>query len=193
MRTYIARPYDVLFFRGNKSFDIGVWYSDGIFPPLPSTFQGFVRTALLIKENQIDANGMLIDEKKAKKLVGDDSDLVFDLTGPFVFSNELYVPTPRDLILDGDNFKIPDLTTTQFMSDLCFNLYALDAGEKPNWANEKLSLINQSGLAEYRHLNSPIAKQKAPVEVEDHVGIQLDYGNSAAKKKQAMEIGRAHV
>ncbi|MBC7289581.1 MAG: type III-B CRISPR module-associated protein Cmr3, partial [Armatimonadetes bacterium] len=45
---WLLRPIDVLFFRGPQPFDAGEWgFVQSLFPPLPSTVQGMVRTALL--------------------------------------------------------------------------------------------------------------------------------------------------
>lgn len=188
MTTYMAKPYDVLFFRGNKSFDIGVWYSDGAFPPLPSTFQGFVRTALLMDKGLVSADGNLNDIDEAKDLVGDDQELAFDLEGPYVCDNDqLFVSTPLDLLRNGHKSYLPQLVNTESLTDLGFKLDALEIKDKPKWTREKISIMSKSTLIKYRQADSPFVLEEPPVAIEDHVGIQLDYRNESGRKKQAKE------
>ena len=89
MPDYMIKPYDVLFFRGNKSFHFGAWRTEGVFPPFPSTFQGFIRNKLLLDSNLIDAGGKLkdtIDAKKQVEQIGDDKNIGVDITGPYLMS-----------------------------------------------------------------------------------------------------------
>jgi CRISPR type III-B/RAMP module-associated protein Cmr3 len=100
MPDYFVRPYDVLFFRGNKSFYFVEWYSEGVFPPYPSTFQGFVRNKILFDSNLIDATGKLRSVADTEKEVGNDSDLNLKITGPYLIDAETKVPyfkTPADI------------------------------------------------------------------------------------------------
>lgn len=100
MPDYMIKPYDVLFFRGNKSFHFGEWRTEGVFPPYPSTFQGFVRNKLLVDDNLIDHNGSLKDAGRAKERIGNDETMVVDITGPYLMdtiTQEIYFKTPADL------------------------------------------------------------------------------------------------
>ncbi len=100
MPDYVIKPYDVLFFRGNKSFHFGEWRTEGVFPPYPSTFQGFVRNKLLADDNLIDHNGSLKDAERAKGLIGNDEIMGVDITGPYLMdtiTQEIYFKTPADL------------------------------------------------------------------------------------------------
>ncbi len=100
MPDYLIKPYDVLFFRGNKSFHFGEWHTEGVFPPYPSTFQGFIRSKMLHDHNLLAPSGDLVNAVKAAALVGDDSNLMVDIKGPYLMnakSGDLYFITPKDL------------------------------------------------------------------------------------------------
>jgi CRISPR/Cas system CMR-associated protein Cmr3 (group 5 of RAMP superfamily) len=187
MTSYFVKPFDVLFFRGNKSFDLGEWYSGGIFPPLPSTFQGFVRTSILKKAALIKDNGELKDMQQAEAIVGNDSSIPFDLTGPFVYDGEIYVQTPLDLLYENSRLKLPDLSNETYLNDLSFKLHTLNLQGKAYWGRDKACLLPNNTFARYRLGNSPLDIFPSPVEIEDHVGITLDYGEAPKRNKRAVD------
>jgi len=103
MNSYTIVPYDVLFFRNNQSFHFGQWYTEGIFPPYPSTFQGFVRHKILRDNDMLDARGKLKDVAKAQGLVGDDATFPLDIKGPFpvdLNTHGIFIQTPLDVLAE---------------------------------------------------------------------------------------------
>ncbi|NUO10017.1 MAG: hypothetical protein HUU08_15315 [Candidatus Brocadia sp.] len=200
MPDYFVRPCDVLFFRGNKSFHFGEWYSEGIFPPYPSTFQGFVRTKILFDKDLIDALG---NAPKAEEEVGNDTELKVDITGPYLMDNKIntfYFKTPADIlkrkcedtyyysvlgflkednILEGDlefNLSCPD-----FPPGKLDNLYPPD-------------LISLDELLKYRtSLEDIPVSEKNIVVTEDRAGIGLDFEKIKAKNNRGVQEGRFYV
>lgn len=189
MPDYFVRPYDVLFFRGNKSFHFGEWYTEGIFPPYPSTFQGFVRSKMLFDNGLIDISGKLNNENDAKKLVGDDSELKVDITGPYLMdidTKTIYFKTPADIFkrskeseLFHSVLTIPPLAKEGkggfLESDLGFELSC------PNLPKEKLDkfcppdFISLDTFLKYRTETGDFEIGKEDLFMtEDRVGISID-------------------
>ncbi|MBI5207098.1 MAG: hypothetical protein HY934_04830 [Candidatus Firestonebacteria bacterium] len=156
MPGYIVNPYDVLFFRGNKSFSFGEWYTEGIFPPYPSTFQGFVRSKILQDNNEINSSGALINSERAKKLVGDDTEINVNITGPYLIdtkSNNIYFKTPSDLFENDktNNFDSACIINDGVLeSDLGFELKQI------NFPFEKDKKIDKFCPPEFISLNEII-------------------------------------
>ncbi len=198
MKHYLVRPFDVLYFRGNKAFDFGEWYSEGVFPPYPSTFQGFVRTVLL------KANNLIVSEKELKpeadKLIGDDNNMPFEICGPYLlFKDEFYLPTPFDIQPDNNNGKANQIRLSEdgIKTDLGFKIHFANFDEKPRYLHWQEELCSLSSINEFRkncifirqsQSNSDhVINDISPIETENRVGIQLDYGNGTEKKKNTKE------
>ena len=185
-KSYLVKPFDVLFFRDNKAFDFGEWYSEGIFPPYPSTFQGLVRTSILAKNNLIDNNGKLISEQKAKNLVGDDSIFPFEIEGPFICDGEkIFLPTPKDIVKDnGNSWKQITISKGKIQSDLRIPLHFSDEKVKIKHLFYQNDVISLQELKNYR-LKGRIQqnRDRQPFKIEDHVGIKLDLDQPNPKKK----------
>lgn len=182
MPDYVIQPYDVLFFRGNKSFHFGEWRTEGVFPPYPSTFQGFVRSKLLVDAHLIDHNGSLKDAERAKELIGDDEIMGVDITGPYLMdtiTQEIYFKTPADLFrkaedCDTCNSAFPtkmDPLKSDHGIDLCC----------PNIPDKKLDpfyppeFISMSEIDDYRlSLEEIKITENELFTTEDRVGIALD-------------------
>ncbi len=195
MRHYLVRPFDVLYFRGNKAFDFGEWYSEGVFPPYPSTFQGFVRTAILKKQKLVTSSGDLIDEGDASQLVGDDKSLPFEINGPYLFHlSQFYLTMPFDIMpfdRDTDKAKQINLSEQGFLTDMGFKLNYADFREKAKYLHWSKKFCSLEQLNNYR-LKGELEKSSLDFEeeaeivfIEDRIGIQLDYGDNNSKKKQA--------
>jgi CRISPR type III-B/RAMP module-associated protein Cmr3 len=202
MVEYLAQPYDVLYFRGNKSFYFGEWYSEGVFPPLPTTFQGFVRTKILMDNDLLDSAGYATDRSKVKKLVGDDSTLAFEITGPFLChrdSGQIYFQTPKDMFRKyaGSHWTVcsvmMDSVQGTLHSDLEFDLACLNV---PNEKPEKIQpppYVSLEELARYRlQMELPMEEKDDLLFTEDRVGIGLDR-NKAREKSRAVEDGKFFV
>lgn len=190
---YLVQPFDVLYFRGNKSFDFGEWYSEGIFPPYPSTFQGFVRTLILNQNNHFDNCGNLVNPTKAEELVGNDNLLPWEITGPFLFNDDqFYLPTPFDIHIpqnqntEGVQIKLSD---EMKLTDLGVKLYSAWFANKASYLNWTNKYCNLEVLNQYRK-NGKISlstNEKKIIFKEQHIGIKLKYRNADQKIKKAEE------
>lgn len=191
MPDYIIKPYDVLFFRGNKSFHFGEWRTEGVFPPYPSTFQGFVRNKLLVDDNRIDANGSLENTEDAKKHIGDDENMGVDITGPYLMdadTGEIYFRTPSDLFRKAAGcdmcYSAFPLKMEPLESDHGFDLCC------PNIPDGKLDnlylpeFISLSEICDYRlSLDEIKIIGKELCVIEDRVGIALDTAELKANNR----------
>jgi len=195
MPDYLITPYDVLFFRGNKSFDFGQWHTEGVFPPYPSTFQGFVRNKMLVDAGLIDYSGKIQDKAQALALIGDDASLKVSITGPFLMdcsNNEIYFPTPADLYRkkeDESPCRSAGPADNRWLeSDLD---YSLACGMLPEKKPEKVmppQYISLSTLSEYRKRIDNITVAPADLTTEENrVGIMLnrDYVSKGQKSVQS--------
>lgn len=184
MQPYSVTPYDVLFFRDNKSFTFGLWHTEGVFPPYPSTFQGFVRSKILTDNNLLDDKGKINDVNcgRANKLVGDDYNLRIGINGPYLRDSEndvIYFVRPSDLLRETGDCKgfhsvLAELKQ-DFESDLPFKLVQpklpdgkLDKLYPPQFISEK-DLIKHLTTFSSFEISSP----RQLVYTEDRVGIKL--------------------
>lgn len=182
MPDYLIRPYDVLFFRGNRSFHFGEWRTEGVFPPYPSTFQGFIRNKLLVDAHLIDAQGGLTDADNAKKKIGDDETMGVDITGPYLMdadTGEVYFRTPSDLFRKTAGCDLCDsafpVTMEPLPSDYGFDLCCPNIpGGKPDDLYPP-EFISVSEICSYRLSPDGIKIPERELWVtEDRVGIALD-------------------
>lgn len=182
MPDYMITPYDVLFFRGNKSFHFGEWRTEGVFPPYPSAFQGFVRNKLLADDNLIDHNGSLKDAVRAKERIGNDEIMGVDITGPYLMdtiTQEIYFRTPADLFRkakDCDScYSAFPARSDPLKSDHGFDLCCPkipDGKLDPLYPPEFISL---SEIGDYRlSLDEVKITGKELFTTEERVGIALD-------------------
>jgi CRISPR-associated protein Cmr3 len=188
-QSYLVRPFDVCFFRDNRAFDLGEWYSEGIFPPLPSTFQGFVRTCILHKKNLIQPNGT-IDWAQAGNLIGDDGTFPFNLIGPFIYSSEaqwLFLP-PRDAVVrDGKEVYQIQLSDEPMKTDIGNLHYALDS-PKSFYLSYADDFITSDSFNDYRRYGKFCPRSPKAVEKENHYGIKLEYRDTIRNR----ETKKAH-
>lgn len=184
MPDYFIRPYDVLFFRGNKSFYFGAWHTEGVFPPFPSTFQGFIRNKILMDSGFLDEKGRIIEEKnkEASDLIGDDKNLNIEITGPYIMDEEkniTYFETPADLLKKDENsnlhYSIFNCIGEDIKTDLDFSIASNNI---PNEKFDKLcppGFISFKELLEYRiSLDNINIDNNNLVLKEDRVAIGLD-------------------
>ncbi|MEW6601437.1 MAG: type III-B CRISPR module-associated Cmr3 family protein [Nitrospirota bacterium] len=182
MPDYFVRPYDVLFFRGNKSFHFGEWFTEGVFPPYPSTFQGFIRSKMLHDGEYFDLNGRLKPGVNAEDIVGNDERLSVSITGPYLMdrgANEIYFKTPEDLFgtMKGCNIyysafpgKYIPLESDQDFITACPNI----PKEKPDNLYPP-DYISMKALLSYRLSLRDIKMDGInPCLSEDRVGISLN-------------------
>lgn len=197
MTPYLVHPNDVVFFRGNKPFDFGEWYSEGIFPPYPSTFQGFVRTAMLNKLKLIDTAGKLTDDAQAEKNVGNDVTMPFEIYGPFLFKtpNEFFFAMPLDCIIEDGNIKPLELIDEEIESDLGWKMRMPNVKGKIKWAQDSHPFISLTQFNEYRKNKAfaPLDEKEIPSMEEPRTGIMLKYGAPTAERIKMTEEGHFYV
>lgn len=183
MPDYRITPYDVLFFRGNKSFDFGRWFTEGIFPPYPSTFQGFIRNKMLVddEEGLIAPDGKLTNEAKAKSLVGDDHQIKVDIKGPYLMEGgNIYFPTPADLYRKCSGTTeccsaFPISVEDHLESDLEYRLLCPEIAEDKPEKSAPPEFIELERLQSYRLSLKDITVDSTLLTVrENRVGIGLD-------------------
>ena len=188
---YLVHPNDVTFFRGNKSFDFGEWYSSGVFPPFPSTFQGFIRTAMLRKNGLINTDGTLTSHEEAIRLVGDDSGLPFEITGPYLIKNtgEAFLPMPLDAIFEGNKVKAASLGSTEIITDLGWKICMPQLSGKPRWAQDIYPFLTIEQFNKYCQNNEfpLIGPIQQPSCKELHTGIKLNYSPQAGMRGKTAE------
>ncbi|MFQ5751223.1 MAG: type III-B CRISPR module-associated Cmr3 family protein [bacterium] len=182
---YLADPFDVLYFRNNKAFDFGEWYSEGIFPPLPSTFQGFVRTSMLLRNGWLNKGH--VDWEKAKSIIGDDNDFPFEIIGPYLFASESHCHflSPRDIILEDSDVKRArqiKLSPSPVKTDLAA-LYYPQEKEKADYLCYDGGVISTNDLTEYRRFGSFCYHNKSLSQIEEHYGIQLQENKSVEEHR----------
>jgi len=95
-------PLDTLFFRDGRPFSMGddTW-ADGIFPPLPSTIYGAMRSAYIANKGDLRKfkNGEM------KNFIGSVTEHgSFKIKGIFIQrGSDIFYPLPRDLVKDKDS------------------------------------------------------------------------------------------
>jgi len=197
---YVAHPYDVLFFRGNKSFTFGEWYTEGRFPPAPSTFQGFVRSKILHDNGALDERGKINDGCKIRELVGDDDNLPMEIVGPYLIkeeSNELYLPTPTDIVKQKDACRslFNKLREGSVESDLDFLFYMPAAMPEEKLESLKpADFVSDSEMDAYRlSLDGLNIEDHHLFFSEDRVGIGLDYERLSKSGDRKAKESRFYV
>lgn len=189
MNAYIAKPFDVLYFRGNKSFDKGEWYSEGIFPPYPSTFQGLLRFIILKDLEMIKINGCLTDKYLAVEKVGDDENFPFDIIGPYLCNNDtFFFPTPFDTYIIEKNDKTEiapiEISKSAIMTDMGFKFhYPVASHNKIKWAYYNYSYSTREEYAQYLKNITFEPSDYNPVEKEEHIGIELERPKNVSSDK----------
>ena len=182
MPDYLVRPYDVLFFRGNKSFYFGEWYAEGVFPPYPSTFQGFVRSKILFDNGLIDTEGRLTDAEKAKNAVGTNTEMKCAITGPYLMdekTKKVYFKTPADLFRKQPHLNCCSSALRNIGNEMESDLdFPLSITEHPKEKLDNLyppDLISLEELKQYRTLLNHIEVEDKELFVnEDRVIIGFD-------------------
>jgi len=201
MHEYIAEPYDVLYFRGNKSFHFGEWYSEGVFPPLPSTFQGFVRTKMLDDMGWLDSSGIVTKPSgDIAKEVGNDESLPFEITGPFLGNdNDIYFSNPRDLFraTQAGHTTICQSVLNSLHNDTESDLdFTFSCAQMPDGKLDKIlppAFISLNELVQYREkMEFCISTKEELLFTEDRVGIGLDKEKKGLKNRQ-VQTSRFYV
>ena len=191
MNYYAVYPYNVLFFRGNKAFHFGEWLTEGVFPPLPSTFQGFVRSKILQDNDLLDEHGRLkMDaEIQSKGLVGDDNESNVDIIGPYLRyqeSGDIFMKTPADIFKQEPGFgSVVSHLGSPIATDLDFNLCSL-ALPKEKWESvTPPEYISLKDLCKYRLGDMSFRfMEEEFYKTETRTGISLNYGNDGRRQTQ---------
>lgn len=106
MKTLFISPIDVIFFRDGRSFSAGVDHeAQTLFPPIPSSFYGAIRSAILSQKNaQFSKNGFSVSDDVARQEIGSASSLGTLQVGMFALARnrsgsvEPLLPVPADVL-----------------------------------------------------------------------------------------------
>ncbi len=146
--TWLALdPVDTLTFRGAEAMVAGESHEAiSLFPPLPSTFVGAVRTALL-RQKKINPHDYLADPEKYAELyplLGVPEKPGFKLLGPiFRLQGEVFLPAPGHWFRE-KNDKLEEalslrLQAAQPLSDTCRGFGLLGSVENPFWVQNPMA------------------------------------------------------
>ena len=115
----IIDPVDTLFFRGAESMEAGENHEvDTMFPPMPQTIVGAIRTAVLTQQGIMPADDLAAPEKYP--FLGPPEKPGFSLTGPLflVHGETLLLPAPAHWFADLPDPWIAKNVTVQAASPL---------------------------------------------------------------------------
>ena len=140
-------PVDTLTFRGAESMVAGESHEvSTLFPPLPSTLIGAVRTALL-RQKKIDPYDYLAEPKKYAELyplLGIPEKPGFKLVGPvFRLQDEVFLPAPAHWFRE-KNDKLKEISTVrvqaaQPLSAACHDFGLCGSVENPFWVHDPVA------------------------------------------------------
>lgn len=130
------RPFDTVFFSSGRPFSMGVdSWTEGIFPPNPSTIAGALRSYLILSRGTVsdfynrgydDVGRITVDEKGEKHF----SPGTMRIKGPLVFNEKFKIalfPIPLDLVVTKEKQK------RQFKDSHHRSLYTLEFLKKPDF------------------------------------------------------------
>jgi len=171
MLKFVIQPFDVLFFRDARPFNVGDT-ARSIFPPFPHTFAGAICSVIYqqVKDPQILKN----------------------VYGPFLYcesENKIYFPKPADIYSERKKEeKTEKLFSLKLSDDADFSLFKFDNANKPNdiarmplyKGQEEVEpfegLISEDGLQKWINGDvvdkSEIKTFKEIFEYEERVGIK---------------------
>jgi len=172
MLKFVIKPFDILFFRDSKPFDIG-GVASSIFPPFPHTFAGAI-SSIIYQDLKIN------DFKVLEKVYG-----------PFLYNekqNKTYFPKPADIYKEKKKEKINNIFSLELYDDNKLSLFKFSNSNKPDGI-EKFPIylgpeevegfngfISENGLQKWINGQEicveDIAEFKDIFEYENRVGIK---------------------
>lgn len=183
--TLLIKPLEPFFFRDARPFDKGEGWATGIFPPLPSTIYGAVRTAAISQKSTIDDyyNGRHItirDEMGSPGYCG-----TFTIKSVLLYDGySCLLPMPLDLLQKRHHDKLGILLSNprgdEIISDKRFTFYQapdrdLEAPTKP-W-------LDGYGLASYLSGEPPArSSTRNPLHEEIKTGIEKNPEKGSASE-----------
>lgn len=115
MLKFVIHPFDVLFFRDSKPFNIGGTASS-IFPPFPHTFAGAI-SSIIYQHKQVSR-----------------PEVLKDVYGPFLYNekeNKTYFPKPADIYGERKKKEINKLYSLVLSDDSRLSLFKFNNTNKP--------------------------------------------------------------
>jgi CRISPR-associated protein Cmr3 len=182
--TLLIKPLEPFFFRDARPFDKGEGWATGIFPPLPSTIYGAVRTAAISQKSTID------DYNSDRHIAIREEMGSPGYYGTFAIKSVLLyygyyclVPMPLDLLQKKDQKRLgillPNPRGDKIISDRSFTFYQAD----PDFKTPTNPWLDGYGLASYLSGEPPTRSNTwNPLYEEIKTGIEKD-----PEKGNAME------
>lgn len=115
MLKFVIKPFDVLFFRDTRPFNIGGVVSS-IFPPFPHTFAGAI-SAIIFQDLKVSNREFL------KKIYG-----------PFLYNekqNKTYFPKPADIYKEKKKMRVEKIFSLKLHDDSNLSLFKFENSNKP--------------------------------------------------------------
>lgn len=185
MLKFVIKPFDVLFFRDSRPFNVGGVVSS-IFPPFPHTFAGAISSIIY---QDLKVNDLLL-----KKVYG-----------PFLYNekaNKIYFPKPTDIYKERKKEQINKIFSLELYDDSNLSLFKFENSNKPKGI-EKLPMylgseeaesfygfISEDGLQKWINGEevsvSDIAESKDIFEYESRVGIRQNIGTHTVVEEDGL-------
>ncbi|HAA83487.1 MAG: CRISPR-associated protein Cmr3 [Thermoanaerobacterium sp.] len=176
------KPFDTLFFRTGRPFSIGAdTWAETVFPPLPSTIYGAIRSFLIFNFGKLE--DFKSSNHRLKDYVGcvKDSKIEYgtlSLKGVFLLKNgKLYFPSPKDLVKKKEK---ENLYLLQFKNKSCLFISDYDLENILLWqSNEQVDeakgWLNYDDFIDYlkaRKNEFSLLESKEFFEIEPKIGIK---------------------
>lgn len=183
--TLMIKPMEPFFFRDARPFDKGEGWATGIFPPLPSTIYGAVRTAAISQKSTIDdyyggRYTVIRDEMGSPEYCG-----TFAIKSVLLYDGYYcLVPVPLDLLQKRHYDKLGILLTNprgDIISDMPY--FTFYQAPDPDFKTPTKPWLDGYGLASYLSGEPPTCSNTwNPLYEEVKTGIEKD-----PEKGSAME------
>jgi len=185
MLKFVIKPFDVLFFRDSRPFNIGGVVSS-VFPPFPHTFAGAISSIIY--------QDLKVNDFPLKKVYG-----------PFLYNeklNKIYFPKPADIHKERKKEQIDKIFSLKLFDDSNLSLFKFENSNKPKGI-EKLPMylgseeaesfygfISEDGLQKWINGEevsvSDIAEFKDIFEYESRVGIRQNIGTHTVVEEDGL-------
>lgn len=193
--SLLIQPLDVLLFRDGKPFSAGDDHlARSIFPPLPSTLTGFVRSKLF------HSSGGDWDKVKAQfGDIGGPTDYGdFRMCGLFLRKDgKDYVPAPSDILQEKENENLVQANPRRFDARKLIQGNYPDSNLAPLWADNSQALTETNGFIPIDSLMEDYLCNTVPKKVlgesefvkrEPRTSIEMNHGARSAKEGQLFSV-----
>ncbi len=179
-------PQETFFFRDSRPFDKGNGWATGIFPPLPSTIYGALRTAAISQKSSICDfySDKPIGIRKEIGYFNHSGDL--EIRSQVIASGStFYIPCPLDLLQKGDKLYPLIPNTEEIVSDMDLKFFkAPDANFSAiDFSQPEIPWIEKYDLEDYLLGKSEMSAMKKPFyRNELKTGIQKNFTTGTARE-----------